>query len=314
MELVDGRAAVGAARRRPADRPRAGPAAGRAGRRGAGRRARGRHRAPRREAGQPAGHPRRPGQGHRLRHRPRRGRGRRSPMTGQVIGTPHYLSPGAGRGRAGDGRERRLRARRGALRVPRRASGRSRRHPGRDGAGARPRGRSRRSPTDVPPDLAAVVAPRAGQGPRRPLPPTAASSPRALRDRTGAGRRGAPPAGRDHPAMDDRRPAAARRRRDDPARPRSGARRRPSRLDAGRCTPSLACWPCWSSSLLLVDPAVADRRRPRATTPPAARPRDRERDRPTSRPRRTSSCPRRPGAGRSRRGRQPGTEIARAPT
>ena len=59
--------------------------------------------------------------------------------------------PRAGRGRAGHGRQRRLRARRGALRVPERTPAVRRRHPDRHRAGAHPARTCRRCPTRCPP-------------------------------------------------------------------------------------------------------------------------------------------------------------------
>ena len=112
--LRDGQPMPTGDRRRPR---RAGRRRGRGG-------PRARHRAPRHQARQPAGHPRRAGEDHRLRHRPRRGRRRHHPDR------PGHRHPGlplarAGRGQAGHRRQRRLRPRRGALRVPRRLRGRS---------------------------------------------------------------------------------------------------------------------------------------------------------------------------------------------
>ena len=124
MELVDGRPLSDLLADGPADRPRAGSAAGPPGRRGARRGPPGRRRPPRREAGQPAGHPRRPGEDHRLRHRPRGRLGAVHPDRPDRR-HPALPLPRAGTRRAGDGRQRRLRPRRGALRVPQRAPGRS---------------------------------------------------------------------------------------------------------------------------------------------------------------------------------------------
>ena len=99
MELVDGRPLSRAARRGQPMEPEQARGPGRAGGGGAGRRPRGRDRAPRRQAGQPAGHPGRQGQDHRLRHRPRRRRGRADPDRPD-LGTPHYLSPEQAEGKA----------------------------------------------------------------------------------------------------------------------------------------------------------------------------------------------------------------------
>ena len=123
------------------------------------------HRAPRHQAGQPAGHPGRPGQDHRLRHRPgRRGRGPHPDRPGD--GHPAVPLPRAGRGQARHRGQRRLLARRRRLRVPGRPPAVRGRQPGRHRARPRPRAdpaaarrRPRRSRRHHPA--------QPGQGPRR---------------------------------------------------------------------------------------------------------------------------------------------------
>ena len=168
MELVDGRPLSELIRPDQPMDPDPGARPDPAGGGGAGPGPRGRDRAPRRQARQPAGHPGRQGQGHRLRHRPR---GRLGRADRHRRGARHAALPlpGTGRGQGGDPGQRRLRARRGALRVPHRTPPVRRRHPGGDRARASPlpdarpaRRRPRRPGRGDPPGTL--------QGPRRALP------------------------------------------------------------------------------------------------------------------------------------------------
>ena len=266
-------AALRPARRRTALRPRAGPAAGPADRRGARRRPPGGRRAPRREARQPAGHPRGPGQDHRLRHRP--GRRTRSPSPRPARSSaPRTTSPPSRRGAS---------RRRPPATSTRSAwcsssasagTGRSRPTPRSPRRWPRSSRTCRRCPTRCPPALAAVVTPRPGQGPRR-----------ALRRRRGARRpRCASADGRRR----RRRPPPAdqtrvhRRPRPPPLPPHAGHRRTAggsppagrgsdeSPLRAGRCTPPSPS-SCSSLGALLIAQPV-DRTTPTtdAATTPAA--------------------------------------------
>ena len=165
---------------------------------------------------------------------------------------PALPLPRAGARRAGHGRQRRLRARRGALRVPQRAAALRRRHPDRHGPGAHPAGRARRCPTTVPAGLAAVVHARAGQGPGRPLRRRRRARRRPARARRARRRRRCRRPSDDATRVMRRAAAAAptpvtrRRRRRRPtqetataARPLAAVRRR-LLVAAGR----RARWPC----------------------------------------------------------------------
>ena len=86
-------AALGAAAPRRAARPGRHPGPARAGRRRDRRRPRRRHRAPRRQAGEPAGHAVAPRSRSPTSASPAPPRGSALTETGQVMGTPQYLSP-----------------------------------------------------------------------------------------------------------------------------------------------------------------------------------------------------------------------------
>ena len=187
--------------------------------------------------------------------------------TGQVIGTPQYLSPEQAEGRLATPGQRRLRARPDRLRVPDRAPGLRRRQRGHDRAqagAAGPRAAARRAPAGRP----GADRPVAGQGPRR-------TAPR---------RRGVRRRDRRHPG----RPAAARRRRRrSPSRaPRSPSPGRPAARRRNRARDGPAA-----------GPRAARRRGHRRRPAPGARRRRRPR---------LAGRGRRAAAGRQHRPRRPG--------
>ena len=210
---------------------------------------------------------------------------------------PAVPLPRAGRGRAGHPGQRRLLARRGALRVPGRAPAVRRRHPDRHRAGPHPRAVPP-LPDDVPADLAAVVRRGAGQGPGRALRRRRRVRRRAARPGRRRGRRRPSPPPVPRPRRDRRcSPATAAARPPPPTR-------RPPGAAPQRAAPLAVAASCCSSLLLLAaassgrGPATAttagtERRRP-TTEPSVGEPASRS-SAPTTRHPETPTRDRQPG-------------------